>query len=76
MSGRYRPKAVLPCQYGSVRMSRRFSGVTSRIRASCEITTELSNTKPAWKELEYAARTRAQSASIRHACRRQAGCDA
>ena len=57
-------------------MSRRFRGVTAWMRASCEIALELSNTRPAWKELEYATTTRAQSASKRHACRRHAGCAA
>ena len=76
MSGRYSPKVVLPCQYGSVRMSRRFCEVTAWTRASSEITAALSNTMPAWKELEYAVKTRAQSANMRHACRRQAGCAA
>src|SRR5580692_13186697 len=56
-------------------MSRRFCGVTAWTRASSEITAPLSNTRPAWKELEYAARTSAQSANMRHACR-QAGCAA
>src|SRR5580658_7636175 len=56
-------------------MSRRFCGVTAWTRASSEITAALSNTMPAWKELEYAARTRAQSANMGHACR-QAGCAA
>src|SRR5580704_356152 len=55
-------------------MSQRFCGVTAWTRASSEITAALSNTRPAWKELEYAARTRTQSANMRHACRRQAGC--
>ena len=50
--------------------------MTALIRASCKINGELSKTRPAWKELEYAARTKAQSASMRHPCRRQAGCAA
>src|SRR5580698_10114740 len=57
-------------------MSRRFCGVTAWTRASSEMTAPLSNTRPARKELEYAAATRTQSANMRHACRRQAGCAA
>src|SRR5580700_6910023 len=57
-------------------MSPRFCGVTAWMRASSEITAALSKMRPDWKELEYAARTRAQSANMRHACRRHAGCAA